>query len=356
MGSGNKDVPVLSGIRGWAALTVFASHSSNIFYSGKWVGAGGGQIGVMLFFMLSGYLMSMLYISSEASSENIGHFFVSRFARVYPLFAFVVLGNYAIANTGAGIATYGIAHADDVLKHLFLVTGYGPLWTIGPEIIFYGIFAALWTVRFRSRETYFIILFLLFFVGMWPGNSERTNSLLILHQRVPYFIVGMLLGTKHDRIQALHLSMSHATKRSIACLMPIIYLACFPNLAAMVHPLPAEMGPDPSLTMWSYPFYLFAMAFLLVGSMIVTPRILTNRVALFMGQVSFPFYLIHEMVLINITPYFTGHPLRAISLSIVLTTIASYALHRIVEMPCRTLIRRVSWRRWQRTGSEQFTA
>ena len=66
MQSTSKDIPVLNGLRGLAVMIVFASHASNIFYQGEIVGWGGGQLGVMLFFMLSGFLMAHLYAGRAA--------------------------------------------------------------------------------------------------------------------------------------------------------------------------------------------------------------------------------------------------------------------------------------------------
>ena len=57
-----RELPVLNGIRGLAVAIVFASHASNIYFSGAIAGWGGGQLGVMLFFLLSGFLMSHLYL------------------------------------------------------------------------------------------------------------------------------------------------------------------------------------------------------------------------------------------------------------------------------------------------------
>lgn len=50
--------PELDGLRGLAAYIVLVSHASNM--TGLWgtlLGNGAGQFGVMLFFVLSGFLM-----------------------------------------------------------------------------------------------------------------------------------------------------------------------------------------------------------------------------------------------------------------------------------------------------------
>ena len=85
----------LNFLRGLAALIVVVSHFSN--KTGAWgqlLGRGAGQIGVMLFFMLSGFLMTYIYWKREASQKNLLLFFQSRLARVVPLYLFVVLVSY----------------------------------------------------------------------------------------------------------------------------------------------------------------------------------------------------------------------------------------------------------------------
>lgn len=334
-----KEVPALHGLRGMAALTVFLSHSMNVYYQGRYFGIGGGQIGVMLFFVLSGYLMSMLYGDSEPSGDNIRQFFVHRFARIYPMFAFAVIADCVLTNFGHGIGTYGIATLVDILRNLFLISGNGPFWTIGPEIIFYVIFAMLWFVRNRSPLFFSIAIGALFIVGMWPGNSERVYSIIILHQRIPYFLIGMLLGMHHERFIAMKNGMGIPAKLLLGAILIVVYFMSYPMLMNLVHPFPKDPVADPSITMWGFPFYFVTIGYLLIGSLLVNPWILTNRAAIFMGKISFPFYMIHVLFLINIQRFMPTHPLRCIVLSLLGAVALSYVLHVVVEVPSRRGIR-----------------
>src|ERR1700726_3367243 len=83
--------PELDGLRGLAAYLVVLSHVSN--KSNLWdtlFGAGGGQIGVMLFFVLSGYLMGVLYLDRPFTFAEVRAYVVRRIGRVLPLFYLVV--------------------------------------------------------------------------------------------------------------------------------------------------------------------------------------------------------------------------------------------------------------------------
>ena len=81
----------LDGLRGLAAFIVLVSHVSN--RTGLWgnlLGHGGGRIGVMIFFCLSGYLMGTLYLSSPFRPVEVWRYALHRFARVAPLYYLVV--------------------------------------------------------------------------------------------------------------------------------------------------------------------------------------------------------------------------------------------------------------------------
>lgn len=73
----NKNIPYLDGWRGLAIILVLLCHFGNREY--KWI----GEFGVMLFFALSGYLMSYLLFIKEVSLKD---FFARRISRIVPTF------------------------------------------------------------------------------------------------------------------------------------------------------------------------------------------------------------------------------------------------------------------------------
>ena len=89
---GSNHIPALDGLRGLAAVVVLVSHVSNqVGLWGGLLGNGGGQIGVMIFFVLSGYLMSFLYLDRPFNLAEVWGYAVHRGARVLPLFYGVVI-------------------------------------------------------------------------------------------------------------------------------------------------------------------------------------------------------------------------------------------------------------------------
>lgn len=82
-------------------MVVF-SHAGNqgLFYPIK----GTGQIGVMLFFSLSGFLMSYLYGQSRLGAVRLTSYALKRFFRVYPAYLLVVVMSYFAYSSGGKYA------------------------------------------------------------------------------------------------------------------------------------------------------------------------------------------------------------------------------------------------------------
>jgi peptidoglycan/LPS O-acetylase OafA/YrhL len=92
-----RDVPALTGLRGIAAIWVVAYHINDqiaIFAP--------GYLGVDVFFMLSGYILSFVYNkpSDIRSVRSYISFLVIRLVRIYPLYfvALIVLGVFVLLN------------------------------------------------------------------------------------------------------------------------------------------------------------------------------------------------------------------------------------------------------------------
>ena len=341
MSTHSKDIPVLNGIRALAVIVVFASHASNIFFNGVLTGFGGGQLGVMLFFMLSGFLMAFLYLGKPSTARAQRNFLVNRFARIYPMFLVVVTACSLVNTMGLPLLVYRIKTPGDVLEHLLFIRGDNVLWTVGPEVIFYVLFLALWKARSVSTGLFFIAAIVMACIAWLPMNVNATNSLFALHDKLPYFIVGCLIGMHSKNILE---SDQHGSKSALTTafwVSLVVFVASFPQILRLVIDLPAEFLAAPWSMPWTYPFYLAATAALFITAVMARPWILTNRAAGFIGKISFSFYLLHYMVLENVQHLMPTHPLRSIALAAVMTVVLSSLSYFAVEIPMRNLVRRL---------------
>ncbi|MDR6558628.1 peptidoglycan/LPS O-acetylase OafA/YrhL [Arthrobacter pascens] len=147
-------------LRGAAVGAVLLGHS--------WPGIfqGAGIVGVIVFFVLSGYLITGVLLRDVERHREIryGRFYAHRAFRLLPaLIAF--LGVYAIVELAAdvlgdrskGIIGYtllaGFGHLKDIPLPFDVSMAIGPLWTLAAEEQFYLIWPALlvWALR-RNRQ------------------------------------------------------------------------------------------------------------------------------------------------------------------------------------------------------------
>src|SRR5438132_457370 len=91
-----RHIPALDGLRGLAVIGVVAFHSSQVTNQ---QGLTGGFLGVDLFFVLSGFLITTLLLGEHESSDSIslGSFWSRRARRLLPalLLLLVVIAVYA---------------------------------------------------------------------------------------------------------------------------------------------------------------------------------------------------------------------------------------------------------------------
>ena len=75
--------PVLDGLRGVAIIAVLAVHTNHLF---GWSVLKGGSIGVDIFFVLSGFLITSILLSEWNATGNISlkHFYLRRCLRLFP--------------------------------------------------------------------------------------------------------------------------------------------------------------------------------------------------------------------------------------------------------------------------------
>jgi|TARA_B110000902_G_scaffold261419_1_gene336155 peptidoglycan/LPS O-acetylase OafA/YrhL len=140
----NQNIKQLTGLRGLAALIVFISHAANEELIANFLGNGFGQLGVMLFFVLSGFLMAHLYLEKIPNCSNIKVFFIARVGRVFPLFFILVILSYIVKTQVYENFHYQVNDISILTKSLLFIKASNEFWTIPIEVQFYVMFILLW--------------------------------------------------------------------------------------------------------------------------------------------------------------------------------------------------------------------
>lgn len=174
----------LDGFRGIAIAMVVLSHLKlldleiyHIIFNGK--------LGVLIFFVLSGFLITTLILKEKISTNKISlkNFFIRRVLRIFPV-AYLFLGTLLILNYyyDLGISKLnfiGAALYIINLTSIFRVDGLswfvGHFWSLSVEEQFYLLFPAL--LKFKFQLFFLTILMIVFLLPIFIGFQEAIPLL-----------------------------------------------------------------------------------------------------------------------------------------------------------------------------------
>ena len=191
-------IRALDGLRGFAVLLVIFSHASlehlNLVPFFQLRGAGKG--GVMLFFVLSSYLLDRQIVQALHRGQSDLRYWLNyalrRFLRIIPLFALALLLTWQLDDHWH---TPSIASAQDVWQHLTLQMGTGVFWSIPVEFKYYLLSPLLlWSIHRLSRWQFpraSYLLWGLLIVSVIIASSFRWSPLSTF-KYLPIFLVGTL--------------------------------------------------------------------------------------------------------------------------------------------------------------------
>jgi peptidoglycan/LPS O-acetylase OafA/YrhL len=334
----------LDGLRGIAAYMVVFAHFSN-FYEvwANTLGDGVGQMGVMIFFTLSGFLMAYLYFEKPISLAGVGKFYWRRLARVYPLFAFLVLFFFAVTQLvfdGKGVVFS--LNFEETLQHLTLQTGQGPLWTIPVEITFYLFVPVFWLVYRKAGFIGLAALIALILAAQQIvsfKNYFMPLNKVSLTSTIHFFLFGFLMWWLFKAT-----SEGETTRRWLltgydavfVCLL-ILLIPFFPNIF--------ERWTGIQTTLWNnsvYFFYLPALLFFTAKSRLAR-MLLGSAVPAFFGRISYSVYVWHLPCIALVFKYavFLTTPETRLIGTLLVVTLVSWLSYLFLEKPSRSLLNRL---------------
>lgn len=172
---------------------------ANIFYE---IGFGGGA-GVIVFFMVSGYI-----ITHVLQSENSLTFIVRRIFRIYPLFIAAVLME---ATAWHYVAQAPFPSFAELLPKLLLLGDFfdvpyslgGVEWTLRVEILFYLFMAVLKSCGLLRFTQWLPVAFVaisgvLYLSGPFPDFAGWTNG--YFNMFFPYLLIGVIVYLAEKRL------------------------------------------------------------------------------------------------------------------------------------------------------------
>ena len=301
----------LDALRAVATGLVLVNHLYMMPFPASWpgwsrhlfdAGVRGGWVGVDLFFVLSGYLVSGLLFAEYRSrgTLSVRRFYARRAWKIYPAF-------YAmLAATVAGVAvTHGLPPAANLFSEAFFLQSYLP-----------GFWLHTWSLAVEEHFYFVLPLVLLAFARRRPGAADPFARVLpaavlavavgclalrVLHAEfVPGSAAGDRLARTHFRIDGLFLGVlvgyaAHFHPDTFAAVSRRRRVALIAGgCVGLLPPFVWVHTEHAWVTTWGLTVNSLAAAAVLVG--VLQVRLTANRLvttAAALGRASYAIYLWH---------------------------------------------------------------
>ena len=359
----------IDGLRGVSILAVVGYH---VFP--KWVP--GGFVGVDVFFVISGFLIStIIFVSLARGSFSFSDFYIHRIRRIFPAlitvmaFCLVVgwdillpdefeyLGKH-VAASAAFVQNLLLSHESGYFGIASELKPLNHLWSLAIEEQFYAVFPflvwAAWRLGFNLLALVAAICGISFAANIFEIYHDPTAAFFSLNTRAWELMAGALLagvmldGASAKQIRFTGSWVSQANRAlsdrlnvawpgrqrlepavrslvSIAGFGLIVYAAFTFNGSV---PYPGKMALVPVLG-----------AVLLIASGAsagINRFVLSSRLAVFVGLISYPLYLWHWPLLSYLTIIDNAPPpLNERAIAAALSIILAWGTYRFIERPVR---------------------
>lgn len=342
----------IDGLRAVAVLGVLLFHSGLSILSG-------GFLGVDVFFVISGYLLSSLILSElQFDTFRLSTFYFRRAKRILPALV-VVVGVSTLLAWHLLLPEQLKDYANSLLGIALLIpnvwfwkqTGYfsshndeKPLihsWSLGIEEQFYIFFPLVLMVihRATSRKKWgFLLLMFILSLGLadWSAQKMPSANFYLLPGRVWEFVLGALIALTESEKKVIDWIRAH--KKSAES---IALLSLFCLLGSMI--VFSESTPHPS-RFSLIPTISVALIILLSDSRSWTGKFLSSQPLVRIGLLSYSLYLWHQPVFAFMRIRFASEALYfQVILNFVLIFVLSFLTWHFIEQPFRKAHQMRGW-------------
>jgi peptidoglycan/LPS O-acetylase OafA/YrhL len=360
----------LTGLRFVAALHVVLFHYLPM--TGRSWGASivaAGYIGVGLFFVLSGFLLTVLYARRPMDASGRAEFWSARFARIYPayLVGFALWAPFATGGAIAGgrqeivrAAVAGAAAALNVHAWTPWTAAYWnyPGWSVSVEVFFYAVFPLLvlrmgrWSAKqavVGAATAYAAALVVpVVYTLVSPQGALATRHTAgaiitalkftpIVH--LPLFVFGMAVG----QLFLCHRGAAASPRwlRAVPLASTLVVVAAISREGAIPYLLLHDGLLAPAFG---------ALVFTLAACREPVGAALASAPMVALGEASYALYIVqqplHEYFDRALGHTLSGYPYAAFWLFLGVLVAVSLSVQRYIEVPGRAWLREriVSWR------------
>ncbi|MEM9101348.1 MAG: acyltransferase family protein [Pseudomonadota bacterium] len=337
----------IDGLRAFAVIPVIAFHSGIDFFSG-------GYVGVDVFFVISGYLITtLIYQEIRENRFTFMNFYRRRAARLLPalgitlltvlIFGFIFYNNKVFDNLGKELffSSFGAANIlfAQGVNYFANDVAYQPLihlWSLGVEEQFYIIWPIILLLTLKlSKNLTLCVVIVAFLISLslsvYSVNKNLTEGYFLLHFRAFELLIGVLISLLllHYKIAAV----SDSIKRKLSLLGFVLILipifiydenTNFPGYKALI------------------PCIGSALIIAFPSDGFIT-KILSQKIFVFFGLISYPLYLFHQPLISFIS--FFDVKISALQLFFVVFIVCvtfSWLVYKYIECPIRKMVNKTN--------------
>ena len=361
-------LPALTSLRFFAALAIVIHHCNGVF----WPAADLGPLdaGVSFFFVLSGFILTYVYFDPVSGRFALQRFYTARIARIWPLHLVCLLLTIFFVNVpepfdpAVLLANSLMLHAWIPFDRYFFSYNYAS-WSISTELFFYLMLPLL--LYFATWQRYALLLLSLATVlalaqvgaaehlPVWDTSGDFLSSTGLLYTnplaRFAEFLVGVVCA-----VQWLKKATVQTSARWLGSLIECTAIALFAlgfnffmhggATLADARWLPA--APTRALlSEWLSHVGLTPFAAIVI---VVFARhrgylsqLLSQRWLVFLGEISFALYLVHQIALRWLQQHGSHFTLSDFGLFMLGIIVLATLLHVAIERPARTWL--MHWQR-----------
>lgn len=361
--AGVDRVASLTGVRAVAAILVVGTHAA--YTTGKYTHGYAGllgsrmEIGVPIFFVLSGYLLFQPWVRAAAFGRpdpSVRRYAWHRVRRIMPAYVVTVLLAYVIyhyrtAGPNPGHNWIGLLRNltltqiyTDNYMFGYLHQGLTQMWSLAVEVAFYVVLPLLayatvvWLCRRQWRPGLLLagLAAAAAITPAWLTLVHTTDFLpdgarLWLPGYLAWFVAGMMLTV----LQAMGV-------RCYGFVAIPLALICYLIAATPIAGEPTTSPTKLSEALVKAGFYA-VIAALMVAPLALGNRgwyaqLLASRPMVWLGEISYEIFLVHlvlmEVVMVEVlrTPVYTGSMLALFVVTMVVTVPVSWLLHRLTRV------------------------
>lgn len=283
----------LDGLRGIAVLIVLFSHTAAFGMYAH------GSLGVLLFFFLSGFVLTLPYTESPNKllhASELFRYMMNRVLRIVPVYVVAVLIYTLYWGMDSSWFFYNVSFIKG-WNHFWSVAQEARFYLLFPFVIIFLSFIPTWTLRILilSGITYYFYIYNgIHKIDMMDGRYVKFYFWMFLGGSLTSFMYSSPLVKSYQNNKIL----KNISSVLVIGILLFIFLSSNHMIHTLWHPLIPSLPENFSLNGWRMPglwFFLFFILLLSVTTYTTTfgAKILQSALLRHLGLVSYSLYLFH---------------------------------------------------------------